>query len=552
MCNDAHFSFTGFGKYGKEVLKRLAAQPDRFEVGELACYSNIGDRRDMDANWMFYANSVDDKHPHHHQYTSHPQNEFGRWRFERTILDFKPDIVWDIRDYWMLSFEGQSPLRPFYHWCIMPPVDSAPQQEEWIESFINADSVFVYSDWAIPVLQDEGGGNINVVCSAPPGCDIHIYRPVPDKEKHKDNMGFIVDSNIIGTVMRNQGRKLYPDLFVAFRKFLDLCYENEEYELAEKTYLYIHTSYPDHGWDIPELLKRHGIGHKVIFTYICQNETCSKPFCSFFRDARTVCPHCNKSSAMLPNTSVGLKPEHLAAVINMFDVYIQYAVCEGFGMPQVEAASCGVPIMSVDYSAMSDIVRKTGGIPLKVERMFADIGTGADRALPDNDDTAHQIKKFFNMPIEMRRKMGRKAREAVEKFYTWDNTASIWAEYFENLELTGTQGRWDAPIRPCDMPPPMPKQNMPNSEFVNWGIINVMQEPSFVNTRFSMRHLRDLNYGFKKGGRSIIRWNKEELYEEFRTYAMNKRDCEMARTNVRSLEELDFIQYAHRRMEYIG
>ena len=33
-------------------------------------------------------------------------------------------------------------------------------------------------------------------------------------------MGLDPDCKIIGTVMRNQRRKLYPDLFEAFKKFL--------------------------------------------------------------------------------------------------------------------------------------------------------------------------------------------------------------------------------------------------------------------------------------------------------------------------------------------
>ena len=101
-----------------------------------------------------------------------------------------------------------------------------------------------------------------------------MYKPVEDKRKHKQFVGLDPDCKIIGTVMRNQRRKLYPDLFEAFKKFLDKA-EDKNY------YLYCHTSYPDLGWDIPELLNEHGIGSKVLFTYICP-ET-KKPFVSVFK-----------------------------------------------------------------------------------------------------------------------------------------------------------------------------------------------------------------------------------------------------------------------------
>ena len=42
--------------------------------------------------------------------------------------------------------------------------------------------------------------------------------------------------------------------------------------------------------------------------------------------------------------------------MNTFDLYVQYANSEGFGLPQVEAAGCGIPVASVDYSAMSSVV----------------------------------------------------------------------------------------------------------------------------------------------------------------------------------------------------
>jgi len=468
-------------------------------------------------------------------------------KITKSDIEYIYEDVFDIE----VTSKDHSFLIPYkVHNCIMPTVDSAPQQEEWINTFMKADSVFTYSDWAIPILKKESGNKIEPICSVPPGCDIHIYKPKADRNQHKADMGFITNSNIIGTVMRNQARKLYPDLFIAFRRFLDMCYEKGDPELAEKTYLYVHTSYPDHGWEIPELIKEHGIGHKVIFSYICQNKSCSKPFCSFFRDARTVCPHCNNFSAMLPNTSVGLTPEHLAMVMNMFDLYIQYAVCEGFGMPQVEAASCGVPIMSVDYSAMSDIVRKTGGVPLKVKRMFRDVGTGAYRALPDNEYAAEQIMKFFKQPVELRNRMGKKARQAVEDYYNWDRTAKIWEDFFENVELKDLQGKWDAPALNYNMPAPMPK-GLSNSDFVSWCILNLMQDEKLLNTRFAMTHLRDLNYGFKKNGKNITEWRQNHIYEEMKNYALSMRDCELARTKQRDLEKLDFIEYAHDRMEYI-
>ena len=106
------------------------------------------------------------------------------------------------------------------------------------------------------------------------------YAPVADKNAHKLAMGIDPEYKVIGTVMRNQRRKLYPDLFEAFKIFLDKS-ENKKY------YLYCHTSYPDLGWDIPELLHQYELASNVLFTYICP-ET-KKPFVSTtFKPAESI------------------------------------------------------------------------------------------------------------------------------------------------------------------------------------------------------------------------------------------------------------------------
>ena len=1068
MCNDAHFLNTGYANYGRPLLNALS-NSGKYEVAELACFGKVNDPNDMYANWVYYANHVDSSHPLYEQYISHPQNEFGKWRFERVCLDFRPDVVCvppdtpvacannykricnikvgdlvlshtghlrrvnkvymrshkgqmrkivlsnetiikitdehpiltskdgentynfiqakqiragyiiasmpivhgqytklqviststiyydgpvynlevehdnsyviyqscvhncDIRDPWMLSFEELSPLRPYYHWIIMPTVDSAPQKPEWLETFNNADAVFTYTDWGIKVLEDESNNSIKTVCAAPPGCDLETFRPVQNKEEHRKRIGFFKDANVIGTIMRTQVRKLYPDLFETFRKFIDICYQNGDTELANNTYLYAHCSYPDVGWEIPDLLLEHELSRKVVFTYICTS--CNNVTCSFFKGGRSVCSKCNKASAILPNTVTGLTQQQLAQVLNIFDVYIQYSVCltpgqqivtsngliniehifkgdlvlshtgkyqrvlktfktpyegdvyrinahsidsyleltpehpvlvvdkekvqlkdktrsireiigtrlyynknyaiptiykqakdlqisdilvksidtqcvditqfdlanlsnsdhiitkdtirhkssriehkryvdidsefckllglliadghirnnvisitshikdinnhnlfknimskygnvkeyknknrkaikhyvcynilsqlikswiyldkhkkmpqfclclpdekkksliqgmfmgdghyrkfknismycttspilskqicsilesllipfnlhitkkggnrkpqytfevsgniksgdfvtkrtnsrsiylngyvlrpiksiskkhysgyvynlevehdntythelctvhncEGLGIPQLEAASCGVPIMSVDYSAMSDVVRKLKGIPLPVKRMFRDLGTLSYRALPDNDKSAQIIYEFFKKPEAIKRRMGNTARKMVEKYYTWERTVNIWMNYFDNIKLVGKQGQWDSPAPLTINIPPVP-ENLSNSEFVRWLILNVMKEPKLVNSRFEAKLIADLNYGGYAENRKIVPVTRKSLYKMTYNYAQNKADCDNARLGRLELDNADFIEYAHQRAKYL-
>ena len=81
--------------------------------------------------------------------------------------------------------------------------------------------------------------------------------------------------------------------------------------------------------------------------------------------------------------------------MNCFDVYVQYANSEGFGLPQVEAAACGVPVMGTDYSAMESVLRKLGGTPIRPAALYKELETGCYRAVPNNELAAEKFHEFF-------------------------------------------------------------------------------------------------------------------------------------------------------------
>ena len=426
----------------------------------------------------------------------------------------------------------------------LAPVDSAPQQEEWIELFIDTDGVFNYSDWGVEVLRRHAGNKINLLGSASPAADIEVFKPVPDRKQHKINMGLEADTLIFGTIMRNQQRKLYPDLMVAFNKYLDLCIQHKRTDLASKSYLYLHVSYPDVGWNIPDLIKEHGLGAKVLVTYICQ--FCNNPFISFFQDAITVCPHCNSIGGVLCNVNKGVSREQLAAILNVFDVYIQYANCEGFGMPMVEAASCGVPVMAVDYSAMSDVVRKIKGTPLKIGHTFREMDTGAYRVYPDNDACADNLFKHVMLPESLRLNKGNKARQAVEQHYDWNKIVKVWENYFDSSVPKNKQSKWDAPpeIQAFNVVIP---DNLNNKEFVEFCIINIAKEPKLLNSLTYLTLVNALNYGSQQNGKMSVRFTRQHVVDFCLGRINNKNMMEKYRCGITPLLEEDYITFANSR-----
>jgi glycosyltransferase involved in cell wall biosynthesis len=488
---EASYLSTGFATYGRHLLMELH-KTGKYEIAELANYGSSRDPRRFTFPWKYYAVK-----PNHDEqqllevHDSDPGKQFGGWRFEDTCLDFKPDVVISWLDPWMFKAAINSPFRPFYKLALMPTVDSAPQREEWIDDFIGADAVLTYQDWSKSVLEKQGGGLINLIGSAPPGANTKAFKPVADKRALKSAAGLNPDWFIVGSVMRNQRRKLYPDLFEAFRMFLD---KHKGTELASRSYLYIHSSYPDLGWDIPFLIKRYGLGRHALFTYVCENQECRAVFPSFFQDARTICVKCKKPSARLPNVNLGATEEALGEIMNLFDVYVQWATREGMGMPAVEAAACALPVVEVDYSAMEDVVRKVQGYPIKPLKLSLECEVQADGAIPDNAALVEVLTELANMTPAERKKKGFDARIGVLRNYTYAKAAQVWMSYLDTVTPRDWSETWNSPPR-LHTPAQQIPENLPPTQFIEWAMTYVLGKPEELNSHLALQLIKYLNWG---------------------------------------------------------
>lgn len=478
---EASYLNTGYATYGRELIKGLISKG--YEVAEISCYGSCDDPRRSTIPWKNYpiAPSKEDEENHQRIYHGSPANQFGAWRFERICLDFKPDIVISQKDPWMESFIMCSPMRPFFKWAWAPTCDSFPQSDEWISQFANADYLYGLSDWGGDIITSQGGKKIKYmgsVTSAAPAA----MKPSPNKVATKLAVGLNPDWKIIGTIMRNQRRKLFPELFEAFSLFL------KEYE-GNDVYLHCHTSYPDHGgWDIPKLLVKYNIANKVLFTYVCKD--CKHFHLSLFADALKQCKHCKNYSCVPVNVANGLTDEDLAKIYNSFDLYVQYANSEGQGLGQLEAAACGIPVASINFSAMEDIIQKIGGYPILVKHLNLELETGCYRAIPDNADMAKYLKNFFNLSEPQRRKLGEVQRKNYLSHYNWESVVDKWCISINSCP----KAVWNSAHRHIHLPEGIPKVGS-NSDFVNWALHSFLPYSDLVGSYEASCLIRDLNFG---------------------------------------------------------
>jgi len=461
FSGEASWLSTGFSIYNHELIKRIFAK-DKYIIAEYGAYGNDSSPQAKELPWKFYG-SLPKTKEEERIYKSNKFNQFGVYKFDAVVAAFQPDIVVDTRDPWMLRHIQSSRFRDNYKTLLIPTVDSAPQKRDWIDNiFKKTDALCTYSRFGKRTLEGEG---LKIEAVASPGVNLDIFTPM-DKNKIRSDWGLKKGLRIIGTVMRNQRRKLFPDLFKAYSLLRKKFPKVRE---VKKSVLLCHTSWPDLGWDIPELLKRTGILRHVIFTYKC--DSCKQIFFSWFLPSDSKgngkCVFCGKPTAHMPSTHSGVTTKELAEIYNLMDIYIQPAICEGWGLPIVEAKACGVPGLYSNYSAMEDHCENGGGLPIKIDRMYTEPETMADRSLPDHEDMVFKIKKLLVNNKE-RDKLGKKAREVAEKFHHWDITANKVDKILDSMQIHDRNKTWDIRTNLKILPKVSPGPQTSNEQFIVW------------------------------------------------------------------------------------
>ena len=539
IANDASFLQTGYGIYGKELLTRLH-NSGRYEIAELGCYAPTNHPAQKDIPWKFYPNAVNGQDERFSEYQSNKYNQFGAWRFNRVLLEFKPHIVFDVRDYWMSAYQEISPFRSYYTWILMPTVDSAPPKREWLHTFAAADIIVPYTEWAKTILTKECGSNINLfpkIVNA--GINKEEFYPVEDKKSHQMKY-FGKEVAITGVVMRNQRRKIFDDLMIAFKGYLNHLLETNNIELYNKSYLYLHSSYPEEsGWDFPALLLENGLFDKTYFSYICH--TCKGWFPAKFKHTAIMCPSCKTKSVYMSSPNVGVKTAQLNDIYNLFDIYLQYSICEGFGMPQIEAAACGLQIASVDYSAMSEIVENLDGIKVPVKTMFRELESNANRALPDNQAAADILFNFFTqVSAETKANNSIQIRHKCLEYYSWDKTYEIWDECFQTVDIKNKIS-WDTPMRPTNHDNIKVPPNLQPKEFVRYICQSILNEPDLAETAVGQNIVSQLLCGLSARDGMIKHYSQNDALKTFELLLNSKLTYGHLKEHPEFLVSEDFI-----------
>jgi glycosyltransferase involved in cell wall biosynthesis len=378
ITGDNSLANTGYARFKYEILNHLYFEhDDEFEVAEFA-YCLIPQFINR-LPWKTY-NSL----------KAHGRNEW-----DSVILDFKPDLVFSPTDYYMWEYQARSVFKDRYSLIVAPAFDRGPLPGACIGSLANADVVFGITKFGGNLMESRG---IPVKDIIPIPIDENVFKPLPNIKKQ-----FGLDGKIVyGFVGRNQTRKRIPELLKGFVEFLKLVDNPSDH------YLFYHGSIYEkqEGWDVGTFLLRYGLTKNFLLTYINvqTKEIKILPYqdVGFFGDSENwLCVNSEQSS---------IDNAKMAKIYNVMDYYVQASRSEGFGMPMVEAAMCGIPVFALDGSCMREYTgKKEFAYPIRCMEDHQPLRDGSEVPIPlaqDYTDIFYEINnkkhkaKKYKHPIK--------------------------------------------------------------------------------------------------------------------------------------------------------
>lgn len=403
VMSDHSCLHTGFANVSRHILQYLE-KCGKYEIAEFGWFApNPEMVKDRIPQWKIYV--TDRSTP-----VMADQDRYGRYSLEHAVADFQPDVLLSIGDEWMVNHVIPLKNKYGFYWISHLPIDGMPIPPEWVNTIKEMDFCVPYGKWGTSVIKQR-------IQSINPGyiyhgVDTNTYKPDKElRELTRKNMNISEDEFLIGYVGRNQPRKQIPSLFKAFSLFVkqhaecgktkkywitnkDEFYINEfiypanempylnaskadpkispfsgkrdgntHYPENNKIKLYLHCAFEDVGWNIEEQFHRYRLMNKVV-----------------------------SRSGM--EAGLGVPENEMNGIYNAFDMFTLPTIGEGFGLPILEAMSCGIPLCVTNYSAHPEWCAEAGPL-INPKIMYTEPLTNIERALVDINHYAHCIHEIY-------------------------------------------------------------------------------------------------------------------------------------------------------------
>lgn len=402
-------AFTGFGKNAKNILRYLY-KTGKYEIIEFANGLQWGDPSLSLRPWKAQG-SLPNNPSVIQQVNQDPQKGraagYGAYTIDAAIKQYKPDIYLGVEDIWAFGGFWGKPWWDKINHMIWTTLDSQPILPQAIEAAPKTKNFYSWASFAERDLKKMGHENVGTLHGTVDTND--FFRMSNHEREGLRNKFGLNDEFIIGFVFRNQLRKSVPNLMEGFKSF------KKDHPKAK---LLLHTHWSE-GWDIPRLIKEKELENEdILTTYFCS--ACGAYEVKPFVGQKQTCRFCGTEKSLnTTNVGAGVNESQLNEIYNLMDVYCHPFTSGGMEIPIFEAKMTELITLVTNYSCGEDsCTPESGSFPLDWSE-YREPGTQFIKASTYPSSIAKQLKKVYQMKLNKRLQMGKKARDwTIENYST--------------------------------------------------------------------------------------------------------------------------------------
>lgn len=293
--SNSPFCGTGYGMQTAVAAKRLQALGNQMAI---LCFYGLEGSKTEWGDIPLYPNNTRD---------------YGIKDAPMIYDDHKADLLITLVDVWVLR-----QMDPRLKWVPWMPVDHDPIPPLVLDAVKKSPGMIkpiAMSKFGVKQLNDNG-----VDCYyIPHTVDTNLFSPNPAiRESGRERYGW-KNKFVIGTVATNHAeRKNWNAMMQAVKMF--------EAKHPGEIIFYMHTNLTD----------SRGINLASMRANLKMEEYTRVP--------------------SIAQMNIGISQETMAATYNVFDVFLLPSKGEGFGVPLIEAQSCGVPVITTNCTAQPELV----------------------------------------------------------------------------------------------------------------------------------------------------------------------------------------------------
>ena len=428
--SDFSLAKTGFGRAAKALLTYLY-KTGKYDIVHYCCGMQYSNPELKKTPWKSIG-SLPDNPKEIEELNKDPNiarlASYGAHYLDKIIQEEKPDIYIAVQDIWGIDFAIEKKWFNKISSALWTTLDSLPILPSAVEKANKIKNYWIWSDFATKALHNIGHNHVKTLHGP---LDISNFYRLENYEKNeiRNKYKIPLDTFIIGFVFRNQLRKSVPNLLEGYALW------KRSNPQIKNTFLLLHTHWGE-GWNIFKLAKEYDIDTKeILTTYICKK--CGEYEIKPFYGQDVDCKFCkSQKSQITANVGFGVTEKQLNEIYNLMDVYCHPFTSGGQEIPIQEAKLSELITLVTNYSCGKEMCQEEAA-SLELEwSEYREHGTEFIKASTKPNSIAKQLNKVYNMSIQKRREMGKKAREWTIKNYSVENIGKEIENFIDNSDYT--------------------------------------------------------------------------------------------------------------------